>query len=97
MVMPTLPAFLLRSATITPQFDGVGVVTAADRHRARAGLGDGGDQRLDQVAAGTPEASDAAATVPCPVSAAQSAMSLPGFAAIHWSALRPVSERRAPM
>ena len=64
MVTPTLPAFLLMSATITPHSTASAVVTpqmaitalpAPLMAAARASI----------VAAGTPEASEAAATEPC--------------------------------
>ena len=82
MVVPTEPAFLLMSATMAPQSTALAVVTpqiamtplpAAVMALAKA----------SSVAAGTPEASDAAAIVPAPVSAAQICISLPGLAAIH--------------
>ena len=49
------------------------------------------------VVAGTSVAAAAAATDILPASIRAMAPSVPGFGAIHWSALRPVSERRGPI
>ena len=53
-------------------------------------------RRPSRSLAPTPAASAAAAMEPRPRSALTMASSEPGRAGIHWSAFRPVSERRAP-
>jgi hypothetical protein len=82
IVTPTEPACLLMSATIVPHSTASALVTPQIAMTPLPALVIAA-ANASIVATGTPDASEAAAAVPCPTSAAQNAISLPGLVAIH--------------